>query len=153
MNAEPLLALVIGVLTACGFYLMLRRNLLRFIYGLMMVSNAVNLLILVSGRLTRGDAPIVPVGAQSVSGVANSLPQALVLTAIVISFGLTAFALALLLKSYQVLGTVDTDELATESEEDAPDEVPPLDLPPHSEAPASPPGLESRPKVNVEVRV
>lgn len=135
---EGLLALVIGVLVACGIYLMLRRNLLRFIYGIMMLSNAVNLLILTGGRLTKGDAPIVPEGAQTVSGVANALPQALILTAIVISFGLTAFALALILKSYQVLATVDTDELADESEEDMPDELPPIDLPPHSEAPASP---------------
>jgi multicomponent Na+:H+ antiporter subunit C len=50
---ESLLVIVVGVLSACGFYLMLRRNLLRFIYGLMMVSNAVNLLILISGRLTK----------------------------------------------------------------------------------------------------
>jgi multicomponent Na+:H+ antiporter subunit C len=135
---EVLLILVVGVLTGCGFYLMLRRNLLRFIYGLMMVSNAVNLLILVSGRLTKGNAPIVPVGEESVSGVANALPQALILTAIVISFGLTVFALALILKSYQVLGTVDTDELAHEDEGDAPPELPELDLPAHSEAPASP---------------
>ncbi|MGL4611432.1 MAG: Na+/H+ antiporter subunit C [Trueperaceae bacterium] len=138
---ETLLVIVIGVLTACGIYLMLRRNLLRFIYGLTMVSNAVNLLILVSGRLTKRDAPIVPVGEQTVSGVANPLPQALILTAIVISFGLTVFALALILKSYQVLGTVDTDELAHESEEDAPPELPDLDLPEHSEAPASPVGV------------
>jgi multicomponent Na+:H+ antiporter subunit C len=135
---ESLLVIVVGVLSACGFYLMLRRNLLRFIYGLMMVSNAVNLLILISGRLTKGNAPIVPVGGESVSGVANALPQALILTAIVISFGLTVFALALILKGYQVLGTVDTDELAHESEEDGPPELPTLDLPTHSEAPASP---------------
>lgn len=116
---EALLALVIGVLVACGLYLMLRRELLRFIFGLMMLSNAVNLLILTAGRLTKGEAPIVPVGAQTVSGVANPLPQALVLTAIVIGFGLIAFALALLLKSYKALGTLDTEDLALLDDSDS----------------------------------
>ena len=116
---EPLLALVVGALFTCGIYLLLRRNLLRFIFGLILLSNGVNLLIFTAGRLTRANPPLIPEGAViPESGVANALPQALVLTAIVIGFGLIAFALTLLLRAYGALGTVDTDVM--EQTSDAP---------------------------------
>lgn len=113
-----LLALTVGVLFACGFYLMLRRNLLRFIFGLMLISNGANLLVLASGRLNRTAPPLIAADADVPTAVVNALPQALVLTAIVIGFGLTAFALALLLRSFEALSTLDTDELALEDEAD-----------------------------------
>lgn len=110
---EPLLAVVVGVLFACGIYLMLRRNLLRFIFGLILLSNGANLLIFTAGRLTRAAPPLIPEGANvPVGEVANALPQALVLTAIVISFGLVSFALVLLMRTYGAWGTLDTDALA-----------------------------------------
>ena len=110
---EPVLALVVGALFACGIYLMLRRNLLRFVFGLILISNGANLLIFTAGRLTRGSPPLVQGGADLPAGaVANALPQALVLTAIVIGFGLVSFALVLLMRAYQALGTLDTDEMA-----------------------------------------
>ena len=114
---EPVLAFVVGALFACGIYLMLRRNLLRFIFGLILMSNGANLLIFTAGRLTRGSPPLVPDGADLPAGaVANALPQALVLTAIVIGFGLVSFALVLLLRAYQGLGTLDTDVMAQASD-------------------------------------
>ena len=114
---QTLLAIVVGVLFACGFYLMLRRNLLRFIFGLMLISNGANLLILSAGRLNRAAPPFIAESANIPSEtVVNALPQALVLTAIVISFGLTAFALTLLWRSFESLHTLDTDELAQPEE-------------------------------------
>ncbi len=109
---ETILAVVVGGLFAGAVYLMLRRNLLKFIFGFVLMSNAVNLLIFTAGRLTRASAPVVPSGAEApLEAVANPLPQALVLTAIVIGFGFTAFSLVLLYRSYQATGTVDTDIL------------------------------------------
>ena len=109
---EALLALSIGVLVATAVYLMLARNVLRFIFGLVLISNAANLTIFVSGRLTAGAPPLIPVGAEApVGDVANALPQALVLTAIVIGFGLFAFALVLMFRAYTSLGTLYSDEM------------------------------------------
>ncbi|MDR9390433.1 MAG: NADH-quinone oxidoreductase subunit K [Trueperaceae bacterium] len=106
------LALTVGVLFGSGLYLVLQRNLLRLIFGLILMSGGVNLALFVAGRLTRGRSPFVPEGTYAPPvGAANPLPQALILTAIVISFGLTVFALVLLLRTYERLGTVETDEL------------------------------------------
>ncbi len=114
---EPVLAFIVGALFACGIYLMLRRNLLRFIFGLILMSNGANLLIFTAGRLTRGSPPLIPAEADlPVGEVANALPQALVLTAIVIGFGLVSFALVLLLRAHQGLGTLDTDVMAQASQ-------------------------------------
>jgi len=110
---EAVLALLVGAIVGGGLYLVLQRNLLRFVFGLILLSGGVNLLIFTAGRLTRGAAPIIPAGSRVPTGeVANALPQALILTAIVIGFGLVAFALVLLLRTYERLGTVRTDELA-----------------------------------------
>jgi len=108
---EPLLAVIIGVLVAGAVYLMLSRDLLRFLFGLTLISNAANLLIFDAGRLTAGAPPLVPDGAKAPGDVANALPQALVLTAIVIGFGLFAFALVLAMRAYTDLGTLETDEM------------------------------------------
>ncbi|KJS45417.1 MAG: hypothetical protein VR70_00640 [Rhodospirillaceae bacterium BRH_c57] len=103
------LPVLIGVLVACSIYLMLSRNLVRVVLGLSLLSNAVNLIIFTSGRLTRAIPPLVAEGGTlPPEGYANPLPQALVLTAIVIGFGLLAFALVLTYRAYQELGTVDT---------------------------------------------
>lgn len=109
---EQLLSVLIGVLVSAAVYLMLARNLLRFLFGLILLSNAANLTIFVAGRLVPGAPPLVPDGADAPVGiVANALPQALVLTAIVIGFGLFAFALVLAFRAYQRLGTLNTDEM------------------------------------------
>ncbi|HBG97332.1 MAG TPA: cation:proton antiporter [Rhodobacteraceae bacterium] len=109
---EALLAVTIGVLVAGAVYLMLARNVLRFIFGLVLISNAANLVIFTAGRLTPGEPPLIPEGADAPVGtVANALPQALVLTAIVIGFGLFAFALVLMFRAYTSLGTLQSDEM------------------------------------------
>ncbi|MEM8788213.1 MAG: Na+/H+ antiporter subunit C [Pseudomonadota bacterium] len=109
---EALLAITIGVLVATAVYLMLARNVLRFIFGLVLISNAANLTIFTAGRLTEGKPPLIEIGAEAPEGVvANALPQALVLTAIVIGFGLFAFALVLMFRAYTTLGTLDSDEM------------------------------------------
>ncbi|HEV8033265.1 Na+/H+ antiporter subunit C [Yoonia sp.] len=109
---EQLLSILIGILVASAVYLMLSRNLLRFLFGLILLSNAANMTIFVAGRLTPGAPPLVPDGLDEPAHVvANALPQALVLTAIVIGFGLFAFALILAFRAYQSLGTLNTDEM------------------------------------------
>lgn len=109
---EVPVAFLVGVLFAAGLYLMLQGNLLRFVFGLILLSSAVNVLIFTAGRLTRGAPPIIAEGLRAPVGpVANALPQAVVLTAIVIGFGLIVFALVLLLRVYERLGTVESDEL------------------------------------------
>lgn len=109
---ETLLALVVGVLYACGIYLMLRRSIARFIIGLALLSHGANLLIFTAGGISSGRAPIIPEGhAAPLTTIADPLPQALILTAIVISFALLAFALVLFLRTHQELKTDDMEDL------------------------------------------
>lgn len=109
---ETLLALLVGLLVAVAVYLMLSRRLVRVVLGFILLSNAANLVIFVAGRLTRGAAPLIEHGHETPAGpVANPLPQALILTAIVISFGLLAFTLALLYRTQKNAGTLRTDDL------------------------------------------
>jgi multicomponent Na+:H+ antiporter subunit C len=109
---ELVLALVIGALYAGGVYLMMRRNLIQLIIGLGLLSHGANLLIFTAGGLREGGAPILDEGDKVFETmVADPLPQALILTAIVISFAVTAFALVLFLRTYQTVGTDDVDEL------------------------------------------
>lgn len=91
----PLVA-VIGVLFSVGVYLVLQRNLTRVLVGLGVLAHSVNLILLVSGG-SFGSAPIV--GPSEVS-YSDPLPQALILTAIVIAFGMTAFLLGLALRAW-----------------------------------------------------
>ena len=123
---EVALALSTGFVFACAIYALLRRNFLRIVIGFMLISNAVNLVIFASGRLTRGGAPIIPHHESALEMSANPLPQALILTAIVISFGLTAFTFSLAYRVYKSLGTLDTD-LLVEMEHDACPPLPPDD--------------------------
>jgi multicomponent Na+:H+ antiporter subunit C len=109
-----LLALLAGLLTAAGVYLLLQRSLLRMLFGVILLSNAVNLILFVAGRTMRAAPPIVPDGLTApAAAVANPLPQALILTAIVIGFGLVAFAFVLLSRTSATFETLDADELAT----------------------------------------
>ncbi len=118
---EIMLACLAGLRVAAGAYLMMSGRTLPYIFGLTMISNAANLIIFASGRLTFGTPPLVPRGQDTVAGAANALPQALILTAIVIGFGLLVFALALAYRSYYVLGTTQMDEMHVS--EPAPEEA------------------------------
>jgi multicomponent Na+:H+ antiporter subunit C len=112
---EVLLALASGVLYASGLYLMLRRRLAQLIIGLGLLSNGTNLLIFTVGGLTRARPPVVPENAERlVAPYADPVPQALVLTAIVIGFGLLAFSLVLAHRVHQTIGTDDVDEVGRE---------------------------------------
>jgi multicomponent Na+:H+ antiporter subunit C len=106
---ELWLTLAIGVLFATGTYLVLRRSLLKVVIGFSLISHGTNLLLLTTGKLKRGQVPILLQGFQG--PYVDPLPQALILTAIVISFAVTAFMLALVYKTYQALGTDDLDRL------------------------------------------
>lgn len=103
---EVLITLVIAVLTACGVYLSLRGRTFPVVLGLTMLSYAVNLFLFVTGRLVLAAPPIIE---PSRTGYADPLPQALVLTAIVISFGMTAFAVILALRARAELGNDHVD--------------------------------------------
>jgi multicomponent Na+:H+ antiporter subunit C len=112
---EVVLALASGVLYAAGIYLMLRRRLAQLIIGLGLLSNGTNLLIFTAGGLTRARPPVVPDGAQSlVEPYADPVPQALVLTAIVIGFGLLAFSLVLAHRVHATVGSDDVDDVGRE---------------------------------------
>lgn len=109
---EFLLAIVIGFLVAISVYLMLRKNLVRVVIGVVILSNAVNLLIFTLGRLDRGMPPLIAANESIPSeAFANPLPQALVLTAIVIGFGLFAYALVLTYRAYTEMGTINVDDM------------------------------------------
>jgi multicomponent K+:H+ antiporter subunit C len=107
---EYLIAATVGLLTAAGIYLMLRQRSFPVIVGLSLLSYAVNVFIFASGRVAINAAPIV-IGPDGTS-YADPLPQALVLTAIVISFGMTAVILIMALGSYLGSGDdrVDMDD-------------------------------------------
>lgn len=106
---ESLLALLIGILSASGTWLILRPRTYQVVIGLTLLSYAVNLFILASGRLWFDAPPIIGRTEMDVSFYADPLPQALVLTAIVISFATTALLLVVLLASRGLTGTDHVD--------------------------------------------
>ncbi len=109
---ETLFAVLIGILFAGSIYLLLSRKLVRILLGIAILGNAVNLLIFTAGRLTRDVPPIIPEQSYfPLEATANPLPQALVLTAIVISFSFLTFFLVLGYRTYQELGTDDLLEM------------------------------------------
>jgi multicomponent Na+:H+ antiporter subunit C len=109
---QTLCAILVGVMVAGSVYLILDRNLIRFIFGLVLVGNAINLMIFTVGGLDSGRPPIIPNLTTAVQEpFANALPQALILTAIVIGFALLSFIFVLFYRAYQDLGTVDTESM------------------------------------------
>lgn len=111
---ESVFAVVVGGLYATGIYLMVRRSIVKTIFGLALLGNGANLLIFTVGRLTAGRPPYIPAGSTVAHlPVADPLPQALILTAIVIGFGVQAFALVLIKRVYQTVGSDDIDEMTT----------------------------------------
>ena len=123
---EPLMTLLVGVFFAVAIYLFLSKHIIRILLGAAILSNAVNLLIFTSGRLTREVPPILDASApvSDVVFTANPLPQALILTAIVIAFSFFAFLLVLGFRAYQELETDDTEEMRFAEPEDQ--DLPPL---------------------------
>ena len=111
---EFIFSLVVGVLTTTGVFLTLRGRTFPVVVGLTLISYAVNLFIFSMGRLAIGVPPVI--GSTSF-GYTDPLPQALVLTAIVISFGMTAFVIVLALKSHSELGNDHVDGIHLASDE------------------------------------
>lgn len=106
MSLELLVASALGLVTAGGVYLLLRPRAFSVVLGLSLLGYAVNGFLFVMGRLTSGAPPLVSGGA---AGYADPLPQALVLTAIVISFAMTALLLVVLLAARGLTGTDHVD--------------------------------------------
>jgi multicomponent Na+:H+ antiporter subunit C len=111
---ELILSILVGVLFAAALYTMLRRSIVRLAIGLTLLAHAANLLIFTVSGVTRAGPPIVPEGEQvPVGAFADPVPQALILTAIVISFGVLAFLLVLVKRVYQTVGSDDIDEMVS----------------------------------------
>ncbi len=100
------MAVGIGILTSCAVYLLLRGRTFSLVLGLSMLSTAANLFILSMGRLRPGVSPIVAAGSEN---YADPVPQALVLTAIVIGFGMTGFIMALAVRTRHQTGSDHVD--------------------------------------------
>jgi multicomponent Na+:H+ antiporter subunit C len=113
---ELMWAVVIGVLYAAGLYMMMRRSVVKIIIGLVLLGHAANLLIFTISELTRANPPLIRPGeGVLLPPFADPLPQALILTAIVIGFGVQAFAIVLFKRAYARSRTDDIDHLkATE---------------------------------------
>ena len=117
---EIILSLTVGVLVAIGVWMMLDRGLLRVVLGIVVLGNGVNLAVFSARRVDgRAAAFVTETGAPTLT--ANPLPQALVLTAIVIGFALFVFALAVLKRSWELHDNVETDRITAVAEEPAPD--------------------------------
>lgn len=111
---EILMIFTSGIIIAVATYLFLTRSLLRVVFGVVMLSHGVHLLILTLAGLQTGAPPLLTENAESYT---DPLPQALILTAIVISFGMTAFLLVLAYRTYQDHGTDDLEELRGNADE------------------------------------
>lgn len=103
---EILMSILIGFLFMAAVYLILSRSLLRIIIGTGLLSHGTHLLLLTMGGLGGESAPVL---ADGITDYVDPLPQALILTAIVISFGVTAFSLVLAYRAYKVTGTDNMD--------------------------------------------
>ncbi|PPA70002.1 Na(+)/H(+) antiporter subunit C [Jeotgalibacillus proteolyticus] len=110
---EFLMSIIVGILFTCAVYLILSKSLIRIIIGTVLLGHGSHLLLLTMSGLKSGSAPVL---MDNISEYADPLPQALVLTAIVISFGVTAFFLVLAYRAYQELGTDNMEQMrGTES--------------------------------------
>ncbi|KGP90461.1 monovalent cation/H+ antiporter subunit C [Pontibacillus chungwhensis BH030062] len=102
---EMITSLLAGILFATGVYNLLQKQLLRIVIGTALISHGAHLFILTMGKLKRGNPPII---VEGVENYVDPLPQALILTSIVISFGVTSFLLVL---AYRAAKTNDTDNM------------------------------------------
>jgi multicomponent Na+:H+ antiporter subunit C len=122
---EGFMSVIVGIFFAVAIYLMLSQHIIRILIGVSILGNAVNLLLFITGRVTREVPPIIGKGGEVLTAqAANPLPQALILTAIVISFSFFAFLLVLAYRTYQALKTDNTHEMRLAEPEEAP--PPPL---------------------------
>jgi multicomponent Na+:H+ antiporter subunit C len=104
-------AFVAAALFGCGLYMVLSRHIVRMTLGLSLLTTAVNLVLFQAGRIRSAQPPLIPHGAERLGESADPVPQALVLTAIVIGFALTVILTALALRAWRDNGTLRSDEL------------------------------------------
>lgn|SRR5690606_10361972 len=116
---ELLLIILLGLLYAAGVYLILRRSMVKLLFGILLLGSGANILIFLLGGITKGKPPVIAEDAKLFQDVfADPVPQALILTAIVISFAMIAFAIVLLKRVYALVDSDDLDDLNTPEEED-----------------------------------
>ncbi|MEX0966950.1 MAG: NADH-quinone oxidoreductase subunit K [Bacteroidia bacterium] len=110
---EVWLSILVGILFTAGVYLLLHRDFVKLIIGIVIISNATALFIFAAGRIVREEAPIIEneEALPQLEAFADPVPQALILTALVISFGIQAFALTLFKKLYDMPGIEEIDDL------------------------------------------
>ena len=108
---SALYAFVAAGLFGCGLYMVLSRHLVRVLLGLSLLSTAVNLMVFQAGRIHSVQPPLIPEGAARLHDAADPLPQALVLTAIVIGFALSVILASLVLRAWRGHGTLRSDEI------------------------------------------
>jgi len=106
-----LLAFVAAALFGAGLYMTLSRHVVRMVLGLSMLTTAVNLVLFQAGRIRSAEPPLIPEGAERLGNSADPVPQALVLTAIVIGFALTVILVALALRAWGSHRTLRTDQM------------------------------------------
>ncbi|MBL0370991.1 Na+/H+ antiporter subunit C [Rhizobium sp. KVB221] len=122
---ETSFAVLSGLFFAAAIYLMLSRHIIRVMLGVALIGNGVNLLIFTAGRITREVPPVISGTDTLPANAANPLPQALILTAIVISFSFFSFLMVLAYRAWQSLGTDDTETMRFAEPADLP--MPPLE--------------------------
>ena len=109
-----LMSASVGLLFAAGAYMLMRRSLVKLVVGLVLLGQAANLLIFVTSDPLRGKPPLIELGADVPPGpTTDPLASALVLTAIVISFGIASYTIVLIKRAYQDVGTDDLNEFTT----------------------------------------
>ena len=114
---EIIMAILVGVLYSAGVYMLLRRSILKFIIGIIFLSNATNLLVFLSAGLV-GGLPVFLDGMEGrMENFADPLPQALVLTAVVIGLGIVVYLLAIKYRLFNETGTDDLDQIKPTEDE------------------------------------
>lgn len=114
---EILIAILVGLLYTAGVYMLLRRSMLKFIIGIIFLGNATNLLVFLSAGLVAGRPAFLENGEGHAGVYADPLPQALVLTAVVIGLGVVVYLLAIKYRFFSETGSDDLDQLKpTENE-------------------------------------
>ncbi len=116
---EIVFIILIAVLYAAGIFMLLRRSMVKLLVGITLLGNGANLLIFLLGNITKGKPPVIDNAAKLFTDIyADPVPQALILTAIVIGFGIQSFAIVLLKRVYVLVNSDDLDDLNTPEEED-----------------------------------
>ncbi len=114
---EFMLAILVGVLYTAGVYMLLRRSILKFIIGIIFLSNATNLLVFLAAGIIPGEPVFIDEAGTVANNLADPLPQALVLTAVVIGFGIVVYLLAVKYRLFYETKTDDLDQLKPTEED------------------------------------